>query len=431
MKKFNAARAVLVFLAVFLGVLPGYTQTSVSFDAQTRLRYEYLGNNFDLGASGSDRRSYFRFRFSGAIGADFGGLAKIYGKLTSESRSYIYNAGGSARYDISEAVIDSLFISVPKIFDSLEIQAGRFDLSGYGEGFLIADGTPMDGSRTSYFNAVKFKFLDEEGNSVEFMGIYNPQFDDLPVINDKKQRLNDSGETAFIIYGKTKPSDKLYLEPYYIWKAEKPSSGAAVSNAETSINVFGAYAKYDFEKFSLRGQAAFQTGNYDNKTGSAFGGYAYADIPVCEVIKPLSFGYSYLSGDNSGSEAVEAWNPVFSRYPWMSEIMASLYAAESGIGYWTNLSMLRAEGGFVPFKKTSLKAAYAYMLANQSYGGVAPAGIFGNGKNRGSLFTCRISYDISENAKAYLHGEYFIPGDYYYEGAKDAVFFRAELSAKI
>jgi hypothetical protein len=379
-----------------------------------------------LGSSGSDKRSYFRFRFSGGINADFDGFAKIYGKLTAESRSYIYNASGDARYNINEAVIDSLFIIVPKLFNSVEIQAGRFDLSGYGEGFLIADGTPLDGSRTSYFNAAKLKIFNEN-NSIEFIGTYNPQYDNLPVINDQNQRLNDSDERALIIYGKTKPSDSLYIEPYYIWKTEDHSAGSAISNAETSINTFGAYIKYNFEKITLRGQGALQIGNYNEQTAAAFGGYAYADFALCNAVKPLSFGYAYLSGDDYKSDAVEAWNPLFSRYPWKSEIMASLYAAESGIGYWTNLQMFVAESNFIPFNKTSVKASYGYLLANESFTG----GIFGGGKIRGSLFTCRISYDISENIKTYLHGEYFVPGNFYYNDAKNAVFVRAEFSAKI
>jgi len=407
-------KVVLCLAFICLPAVWANAEIKISADAQTRLRYEYLGNNSLL----DDRSSYFRFRFSGGLKADFEKFY-FYGKLTTESRSYIYNSGKDARYNIDEAVIDNLFIFAPDIF-GFEITAGRFDLNPaeYGEGFLIADGTPLDGSRTSYFNALRARYKTGE-NSFDFLGIYNVDKDGLPVINSKDKALNSSDETAAAVFGRIKKEDCFYLEPYYIFKRE---SG---QNYDNNINTLGAFFKTGLNFAQIRAQAALQLGDYGGKSSTDFGGYLFADFPIAEIVKPLSLGYIYLSGggdDNAG------WNPLFSRYPWQSEILATLYAQETRRpGYWTNLQILKVEASASPCKKTSIKASCSYLFADK----IQTGAFFGGGKDRGVLAACKISFDVSKNIKTYLLGEYFAPGDFYARNKERSTFVRAELSAKI
>jgi hypothetical protein len=384
-----------------------FAEIKFSADGQTRLRYEYLGNNARLT---NERASYFRFRFTGGLKADFSDSASAYIRLNTESRSYIYNSGGDARYNIDEAVIDNLFVLLPDV-KGVEIKAGRFDFSPaeYGEGFLIFEGTPSDGSRTGYFNALRLRY-----KNIELLGIYDTKRDFLPVINDRDKLLNSSTETAAAVYGRFKKGDDIYFEPYYIYKEESGIS---------KISALGTYFKYDFGGgANFRAQAALQSGDYNGKSKQAFGGFLFGDLPLANFFKPLTLGYIYLSGGDT------PWNPLFSRYPWQSEIMAALTAAENAPGYWTNLQLFKLEGTFIPFNKTAVKASYNYLLANDS---MPASGIFANGRERGHLAACRISYDFSKDIKTYIHAEYFIPGNYYYKNAKDAAFLRIELSAKI
>ncbi|MDR1696511.1 MAG: alginate export family protein [Endomicrobium sp.] len=406
-------------------------ETKLSFDALSRTRYEYHLNVFDAGFSGSDERSFFRFKFAAGLSADFDGIASAYLRIANESRSYIYNAGGNTEYNINEFLIDNLFFTVPGILDVLEIKAGRMDFSpaDYGEGFLLADGTPLDGSRTMYFNTVKAKFASEE-SSVELIGIYNPRVDDLmPIANENMPdtALNDSNESAFIVYGRTGDKDKLYFEPYYMYKHEE---AAQSGRRENEINAFGSYVKYNLnDNVILRGQAAMQLNDYYDKVNTAFGGYVFADLPLSNVVNPFSLGYVYLSGNDPKTAGAEGWNPLFSRYPWMSELVCYLYRNESGTAYWTNLQMVKADLNFDITKKMKILLSGALLYANESYHGAAP--MFGEGKNRGALSLAKISYAFSKNIGAYVLGEYFKPGDFYFGGAKDSVFIRAELSAKL
>jgi hypothetical protein len=406
---------------------------SFTFDALARIRYEYLNNNATLGLS-NDEHDYFRFKFSGGVLAEFFKTFSFYGRLTTESRTYIYNANGAAEYNINEVVIDNLFVSLPKLLGVLDVKIGRMDLpaSEYGEGFLLADGTPLDGSRTFYYNAAKAKFTTPRG-SVELIGIYNTEFDDLPVINDQDKRLNDSQESAFIVYGKSQLTQELYIEPYYMWKVEdatKNGNQARFSDQKTSVNTFGSYLKYDLRKIAFRAQAALQLGNYDDEIGRGFGGYAYVDLPLLNIFRPLSVGYVYLSGDDPDTSAVEAWNPMFSRSTVLSEILGSLYSQESGAFYWTNLQLCRIESTFRPLAKMVINASYDFVYANESITNSASA-LFSDGNSRGNLMRCKVSYNFSTRFSAFILGEYFIPGNFYNKDAQDASFVRAEFMARI
>ena len=60
------------------------------------------------------------------------------------------------------------------------LRIGRQDFLGpdmYGEGFLLMDGSPADGSRTFYFNAAKLRWKINEKNSLDFVYIDDPRTD--------------------------------------------------------------------------------------------------------------------------------------------------------------------------------------------------------------------------------------------------------------
>lgn len=425
------------FLALFLAA-PVFAQDGpvsdnkidLAFDGLFRTRYEYLVNNADIGYGGKDEKSYFRFKFSGGMSASYGSLVSAYMRFSTESRSYIKNAGGPAHYDINEVVVDNLFLLFPRLFGVLEVKIGRMDFRGseYGDGFLIEDGTPLDGSRTFYYNAAKVKYYGIK-NSVEFLTIYNPETDDFPVINDKDQRLNSSTETGAVVYGRVHVYNNLHLEPYYMWKKEEKAKAGKIISDKTETNTFGSFIKYKNDKLTLRAQAALQAGDYDEETRFGYGGYFFADYEFNKYIKPQT-GFMYLSGDDAKTKKQEGWNPLFSRGTLMSEIMACLYTYEAGYGYWTNLQLYNFEVQSKPLEKMTLKAAYMHMKANELIIN-SPSNIFGTGKTRGDLFVFKVFYDFSKNFSAFAWGEYFMPGNFYYDGAKDAVFVRLEACLKI
>ena len=196
------------------------------------------------------------------------------------------------------------------------------------------------------------------------------------------------------------------------------------------INTFGSFAKYDFSPWALRGQLAYQVGNYGDNDRQGLGGYAFLDRGFKDFAwsPQASIGYIYLSGDKQGTSKNEAWDPLFSRWNWISELYVISIGSETGImGYWTNLGILRAELVLQPTQKMKISLWYNHLQANEQ---VASSSVFsGTGKKRGHLPQGRIDYIFNKNVSAYFLAEYLIPGDFY-RSRDSALFLRTELQFK-
>jgi hypothetical protein len=402
--------------------------------ASVRLRYEYWENFFDFENATDDIRSYFRFKESVWGRLNFTDNLSLYGKLTDEFKVYAHApASVDTTFDINEIIFDNLYFNAKNIFGlPVDMRIGRQDfIFVYGEGFLIMDGTPMDGSRTYYFNAAKAVWHMGEKNSLDFLYITNPNNEQyLVIINEQnpKQLLNYTDEEAFVAYLKSDFLKNAHIEAYYIYKHEDGQSAAKLQAQEGEINTVGSFVKYNISPFVLRGQLAYQYGSYGSNDRKGLGGYLFLDIAFKETMwaPKISIGGLYLSGDNPSTAKNEGWNPLFSRWPWMSELYLFSYVSESGIGYWTNLVMWRVEIGIVPFEKAKLRVWYNFLRANE----IPVDALFGTGKERGHLLQARADYKIGKHVSTYFLAEYFIPATFYKSTADNAMFLRTELRFK-
>ena len=240
-------------------------------------------------------------------------------------------------------LFDNLYFSGKKLLNGkLDVRIGRQDFLApgdvYGEGFLITDGTPGDGSRTFYFNAAKARLNITSDNSVDFVYIDDPETDIFmpsihPAISgnalyiDNKKLLTTSDEQAFMVYSRNKFGKNFTFDPYYIRKTERAHFGA---NPNLTLHTFGGRATFQDDGWRAKAEVARQVGHYDNipsgQTGNkrqglggyVFGGYKFDKTPG----KPeFDLGVVYLSGDNPNtSDKREAWDPLFSRNPYWNEL---------------------------------------------------------------------------------------------------------------
>ena len=444
---------------ILLAFVPSFAEMDFSGGGILRLRHEYLKNWKDMSSATKDNRNYFRVRTSFWGQAELARKAALYVKLTNEFRAFTYFGGTSSSYpdktaskkgyhfNINEVVFDNLYLDVRKVFGaSVDLRIGRQDLpvSLYGEGFLFGDGTPNDGSRTYYFNAVKATWHIGGDNTLDMILINDPRTDHfLPVINrtrlvdaahptnDKvQQQLTTTDEKGCVLYLKSQPLKNLHTEGYYIYKTEAEEGGVGLQSQRTRLHTFGSFSKLNLSPYTLRGQLAYQTGDYGDNSRRGLGGYVYADRDFKGILwsPVLSLGYIYLSGDKQGTAGNEAWDPLFSRHPWISDLYGFTLAGETGIMcYWTNLRWERVSLTVYPTKKNSLRFTYNFLRANAQ---VASSSVFsGTSKSRGQLFQGKLEHEINENIKAYFLAEYFIPGKFYLNH-DDAVFFRTEVLIK-
>ena len=145
-------------------------------------------------------------------------------------------------------------------------------------------------------------------------------------------------------------------------------------------------------------------------------------------LKPdVGMGFIYLSGDDASTPDLEHWDPLFSRYPWISEFYYVPLANERGVAYWTNLSAWQASVKLTLSQATNLTLWYNYLRANENVAGA----FFGTGKTRGHLPQIRVNHRFNKYLDGYVLYEHFIPGDFHSAAAQDTgMFLRAELQLK-
>jgi hypothetical protein len=115
------------------------------------------------------------------------------------------------------------------------------------------------------------------------------------------------------------------------------------------LNTIGNRIVLNLAPWQIRGEVAYQFGEYkDGRDRDAWGGQAYIKrvFEKSKLSPSLEIGYAYLSGDDMATtDKDEGWNPVFSKWPWISELYIMGYVIERGEpGYWTNLHLYGRNG---------------------------------------------------------------------------------------
>jgi hypothetical protein len=449
MKKRVLMKASLVFMLCLLFAGSAYAEVTTSYGVNFRLRQETWDNLNDFfshdgpGAQGSNDTNFWRLRTQLWSMLDVNKQYTGYVRLTNEARYYMDSTSASNKLGLNkdELLFDNLLFKANAAAGlPVDFTYGRQDLLGaFGEGFLIVDGTPGDGSRTFYFDAARalVKFGDKWNADLVYLSNHNNE-DRLPMAHSTPKRtLDGSDNDGLIVYGHGKIGESLVLEPYYIWKREAQISAAIPT---LRLNTYGAHAVYGFGGgWKLHGEAAVQSGDYSSgNKREGLGWYAFIGRTYDNVAFKPSFdlGYIYLSGDDPATATKnEAWDPLWSRYPWMSELYSLSLATESPDrmpAYWSNLKMYRLAMNFALPNASGLGLSYSYLQANETPTIQNTAIFSANGKTRGQLLIAKLSHTFSKTVDGYVTVEDFVPGNYYATTNRDnATFVRWELQWKI
>ncbi len=125
----------------------GQEGSRVEVGFEERLRQENWNNLLDFNGATPDKRSQFRFRERLWARFNFSGVELALG-LNNESRS-IFVPDTPFIWD--ETVVETVYAEYKA--KTWSARLGRQNLQR-GEGFILFDGTPLDGSRTAYVNAL-------------------------------------------------------------------------------------------------------------------------------------------------------------------------------------------------------------------------------------------------------------------------------------
>jgi len=432
----------------------GASKLEANAGADLRVRQEVLGNMPQKGGVEQPTQNYIRYRprvWGEVKDEDF----KLYMRVADEMRSYTEPKVPNYQWP-DEVFLDNLYLDLYNLFnDRVNLRIGRQDFFGptgpmYGAGRVLADGTPLDGSRSLFMDAVKATIKLDEKNTLDVLAIYNSPrnpfvvggsepygYYDRPLIDSK----NSEKEWGGGLYYKSKEIDDVPFELYYLYKRETKAltartTGTGKEEDGRYTHTLGARAVPKLtDTLSAEFEGAAQAGQKDS--GEVTSGYmGYSGLTYKPAVdftaKPYFTGACYyLSGDKDEGEGHgdSAWDPLWSRWPQFSELYA--YNTIYGPGYWSNLVYPHVATGVEmgPGHKLGSSLGPMYTATEDGLGG-------GDGNLRGWLAIVRYDFPLIKNIfgkRGELYGhvmaEVMDPGDYY-TSDQWAYFLRWQIDAK-
>lgn len=347
-------------------------------------------------------------------------------RFTNEFRFYDRGRQYTKNWDpLNEIIVDELYADFKNLGSgNLALRVGRQELI-YGTGKVILEGTPSDGSRTLFFNALKAS-LQMGANDIDFLAVYNTDKDYAAINRESKLRMIEHDEAGIGFYGKHRQLANMPFESYWIYKVEYDSRTALRTFEDAKFHTVGGRFMPDFGNgVKANIELALQHGDHGDirLRGQMLDAELSYRPAMGGTLKPAFVaGYYYLSGNDAGSEGRnEGWHPVFSRWPQISELYVySLVGTQYGVAGWSNLDSFSIGMDLVPFSDGSLKLRYHKLYANEKDGS-------GTGKDRGDLITAVLGFKLSPSLTGHVWGEWLQVGDYYAKGTDDGQFLRANI----
>lgn len=402
---------------------PGIKRFQFSLTHRTRI--ETSNRAVCLDANGGCGSSYLRNRMSFRVQARPASRLELTAQLTNEYRYYF--APENADFSFHEVFVDQFYARLDSLANlPLALSVGRQNLT-FGEGFVVIDGTPLDGSRSIYFNAVRADWTLAPGHSVSLVYVNQPVKDKyLPLIHDQEVKLIEQPErAAFAYYSRSWGNST--LQAYFIHKEVGRTADFPDSR---QINCPGIRLQLPIAAHvTLVGEGAYQIGTNGASDLQGYGSYGYAEYATgwpIHLPKTITVGGVYLSGNDLATPDDEGWEPLFGRWPKWSESYIYTQIRERSVAYWTNLTSV--------FLRTSVPITTDLVLSLDYHHLAAPepsdpvkAFPGGSGTHRGDLFIGKLAYQVYPRLTGHVLFEGFAPGDFYFVGADSYGWMRMEV----
>ena len=429
--------------ALLVAVTAAAAAAEMSFDAgaDLRIRQEIMGNVPGLPGGGllstaprGKTQNHIRFRPRVWGEVRFDESWRLYSRFTDEFRANLVRKNHSNTFP-DELIVDNLYLEGLGLFDGfLDVRAGRQDLYRlYGLDHVFVDGTPGDGSRTTYADLVRVALHVDENSTVDLFAIWD--YDSNPLRwgtrrgrNKRLAGLGGGAEPEMDDWGfgaiwSSRLADGL---PYRLFAMQKDTAGFrrhGVKHARTQRNLLGFKAMPQLtDDLSLQFEGMGQVG--ENGDGDALSGWsAYAganwrDVSRAEWQPFARVGFHFMSGDRDAADedgGHRAWDPMWSRGVNDSEIF--LYGTHYGVAWWSNLLYAKLTGGLEIGRNHAVVLSTGPMFAavQDGLGG-------GDSSYKGLLSQLRYDFPIrnadrgrGERLELFGHvfAEFFNPGDYY------------------
>jgi len=364
-------------------------------------------------------------------------------RLTWEFRTWDEPRSKDTEMDCDEALFDHFNITM-RNFGGMPLTAtiGRQDLI-FGGAWLILDGSPLDGSRTIFFDAARFTYdWTETDTKIDMVYVSQSAESDrwLKPLSDENRGVIAEDEQGAIFYLTNKSIEDMQLEGYFIYRNDNPVDHA-LSNFPSSwsrkaeIYTLGAaVAGTPSENWKYRVEAAMQQGDkWDAPSSPGLNTGAKKDLKAYGLVSNLEYllndpqdnsfhvGYEFASGDEDPNDGDNnQFDLLWGEWPRWSELYIYTVIPEGSVAEISNLHRVNFGHKFKPHSQWQICTDYHYLWADENTG----AGFSdSSGKTRGQLLTCWAKYNFSKQLKGHLLAEYFIPGSFYASTHNDEAYF--------
>lgn len=411
----------------------------LSLGGDLRLRNEYLNNTITLDEDAArSEQDYLRFR--GRIWATVTPVNNFdfNVRLTAEPRNYLrpsFHKSPITGQDWTEGIIDILNFKWKQAFGlPLTMTIGRQDLM-LGDPlnwWLVADGTPLDGSRTYFLDAARLTWdLKDYNTTIETIGIFQNAMNDawLPPLNHLEKPLTDQDEKGAILYISNKSIKNTQIDAYFMYKNDDARPGLTAGQDANIYTVGSKITGNITSNLSYSVEGAYQFGER-KKPGSK-----WQDINAFGVNNRLTYSFKdgwdtkvrlsheFLSGDDPNTDDFEQFDLLWGRWPRWSELYIYSYIRETRVAQNNNVHRFGPGFSITPIKDVTFSTDYNALYADQSATGTYP---FGTGDFRGHYLQSVLKVKFSRHVAGHLWGEFVWAGDYY--AKRDLfTFIRAEL----
>jgi len=434
-----------------------------TWGADLRIRDEYYNSVVSLtDANPLHEQNVIRFR--GRVWSTITPVTNVTMnvRLASETRewtrpafvgSYCGEQGMEWRY----GMFDNLNVKWNNAFEQpLSLSAGRQDIAigDFWNWWLVADGTPLDGSWTYFLDSMRATYEAKElKTKLDLIYIYqNARPDEwMPTLNagqsspsdPTEYALTEQNEQGVIAYLSNKSIKNTTLDGFFVYKQDdKELANGDDANIYT---VGGRITGLPGEHWQYSLEGAYQFGEKKDPTIRVGTVNLERDIDAFGANARLSYLFrdrlnnqlhlvgEYLSGDDDATDGKdEMFDILWGRWPRYSELYIYSFAAETGGRFAQHNNIYRLGGGwtFNPSKKTLAGAYYNAFFAPEDVptraGAAAP--LFSqDGNFRGHYLQGVIQHTFSKHFKGHLWAEFVWQGDFYSD-RELLPFLRAEVT---
>lgn len=346
-------------------------------------------------------------------------------RLVTEPR-YFHRPDLPKQLTRHEVLFDRLNLKWSNVFNlPVTATVGRQNMR-MGTGWLLLDGTPLDGGRTNFFDGIRLTYDFEQQDTTADLIWLNNHADSAKWIkpfNDRDFDLAEQDEQGAILYLSNTPSKDGKFDYYFIYKHNRNRNKS--SGSEGNIYTFGTMIDGKInDNWGYCFEVAPQFGHKNSKELNAFATNNRLTYNFNDSSKNrIHLGYEYLSGDD---DPERNFDKIFGRNDqWSVLYNGSIDSLDGRKIDSSNLHRFNVGWTTEPTEKTEFRVDYNLLFADDNTSSGGTGGLSKNGNFRGQLVRAELRYKVNTHVKHRLEAELFLPGGFYNNDRNDvAVFFR-------